>query len=72
MDRERGAKLIAREQAEVDPYFDECATLKRQRDELRKLTPQLSAKLDQQFDEALGDLTTRALDELGFGEHPTL
>ncbi len=80
-DRKRGAELVGRVQSEaesmaclcdVDPYFTECAELKRQRDELRKLTPQLSAKLDQQFDQALGDLTTRALEELGFGEHPTL
>lgn len=71
-DPARGAKLVARDEADVAPYFDECATLKRQRDELRSLGLQPSQKLDQQFDQALGDLTTRALDELGFGEHPTL
>lgn len=70
MDRKRGAEVVAREQADVDPYFNECERLKILRGFMRSLTN--SKTPDRQFDQALGDLTTRALSELGFGEYPTL
>ena len=73
-EREKAQSLTCRTYHELEPYFGECATLCDQRAQLKAIFPDVNgkhARLDRDFDAALGELTRRALNELELADFPT-